>query len=130
MEFTTEENGAKVVICAAPLMEAFNLKSLIQKALLTNNIKLEEALDNDIFSILMALDSSPEIFEAMFKCLEKSTYNNIKITKETFEPEQARADLYEVFYYCLKVNVYPFFKSLLSKFGSGFMMAPHEEDPK
>lgn len=117
MEFTSEETGAKIVINSCSFEDAFHLKSLIQKSLLDNNINLEKALDEDIFGIILALDSSKEVFEAMFKCLVKSTYNNVKITKETFEDEKARADLYEIFFYCLKVNIYPFFKSLLSQFG-------------
>lgn len=117
MEYTSEGTGAKIVINPCSFEDAFRLKSLIQKSLLDNNIKIEKALDEDILGIIMALDSSKDVFEAMFKCLIKSTYNNVKITKETFEDEKAREDLYEIFFYCLKVNIYPFFKSVLSRFG-------------
>lgn len=117
MEYTSEETGAKIAINTCSFEDAFRLKSLIQKSLLDNNIQLDKALEEDILGIIMALDSSKEVFEAMFKCLIKSTYNGIKITKETFEDEKARVDLYEIFFYCLKVNIYPFFKSLLSRFG-------------
>mgnify|MGYP004568317085 CR=1 FL=1 len=120
MEFVTEENKAKVIINAAPLQDAFRLKAVIQKALLNNGIKIEDIKENDIFNILMALDSSEEVFNAMFDCLKKSSYNGIKITKETFEPEETRGDLYEVFFYCLKVNIYPFLRSLCSRFGIQF----------
>lgn len=128
MEFTTSENKAKVIINAAPLQDAFKLKSSIQKALLNNGIKLEETLDKDVFQLFMALDSSEEVFEGIFKCLQKSSYNGIKITKETFEPEEARGDMYEVFFYCLKVNIYPFFKPLLSRFGIQLEKVTQEEN--
>ncbi|MBQ0113345.1 MAG: hypothetical protein KBT03_09470 [Bacteroidales bacterium] len=117
MEFQTKENGAKVVINPCSLFDAFKLKSEIQKALLKNNIKIEEVFEKDIVSLFLALDSSEEIFKCMFACLKKSTYNDIKITEEVFEKEDARGDLYEVFFACLKVNIYPFFKPLLSQLG-------------
>lgn len=120
MEFTTEENQAKVILNAAPLEDAFRLKAALQKALLSQNINLQELTDGDLFKVMLALDSSPEVYNCMFDCLKKSSYNGIKITRETFEPEETRGDLYEVFFYCLKVNVYPFFKSLLSRFGIRF----------
>lgn len=117
MEFTTKETKAKVVLNPCSLMDAFKLKSKIQKALLENNISIETALNQDLGQVLMALDSSEEIFLAMFECLKKSTYNDVRITQETFEQDEAKGDLYEIFFNCLKVNIYPFFKPLLSQFG-------------
>lgn len=117
MEYTSTETGAKVIINAAPLQDAFKLKSDIQKALLANGIKMETAMEGDVINLLMAIDSSEDVFNGLFRCLAKSSYNGVKITPEVFENEEARGDLYEVFFYCLKVNVYPFFKPLLSRFG-------------
>lgn len=117
MEFTSENTGAKIVINPCSFQEAFRLKSAIQKALLRNNVSLEAALEQDITSLILAIDSDEEILERMFDCLKKSTYDGIKITKDTFEDESARGDLYDIFFQCLKVNIYPFFKPLLSRFG-------------
>lgn len=130
MEFTTKETGAKVVLNPCSLVDAFKLKSAIQKALLENNINLEKALDEDLTMVLMALDSSEEVFKCMFDCLKKSTYNDIRITYDVFEDEQAKQDLYEVFFYCLKVNIYPFFKPLLSRFGIKLKVPEFGENPK
>lgn len=117
MEFTSENTGAKIVINPCSFQEAFRLKSAIQKALLRNNVSLEAALEQDITSLILAIDSDEEILDRMFDCLKKSTYDGIKITKDTFEDESARGDLYDIFFQCLKVNIYPFFKPLLSRFG-------------
>lgn len=117
MEFTTENTGVKVVINPCSFQEAFRLKSAIQKALLKSGVSLETALEQDITSLILAIDSDEEIMERMFDCLRKSTYDGIKITKDTFEDESARGDLYDIFFQCLKVNIYPFFKPLLSRFG-------------
>lgn len=130
MEFTTEENGAKVVINAAPLADAFKLKASVEKALLAKGLDIVKIADGDIVSAFMALDSSEEVYQAMFDCLKKSTYNNQKITLETFEPEDARKDLYDVFFYCLKVNVYPFFKGVLSRFGIRLEKITSEGNPQ
>lgn len=117
MEFKTENTGVKVVIAPCSFQDAFRLKSAIQKALLKSGISLEEALDKDITSLVLAIDSDEEIMKCMFDCLKKSTYDGVKITMDTFESEEARGDLYDIFFQCLKVNIYPFFKPLLSRFG-------------
>lgn len=122
MEFTTKSN-VKVVLNPASLDKAFKLKALVEKALLKQGIKLFDVLGEgeityeDLFNMAMAVDSDIDVFDACFECMEKSIYNNIKISKDVFEDEAARGDLYEVLFYCLKVNVYPFFRHLLSSFG-------------
>lgn len=123
MEFTTKGN-VKVVLNPASLDKAFKLKSLVEKALLKQGIKLFDVLEQgeisyeDLFNLAMAVDSDVEVFDACFECMDKSIYNDIKITKAVFEDESARGDLYEVLFYCLKVNVYPFFRHLLSSLGT------------
>lgn len=115
MEFTTKATGAKVVVNAADLQDAFLLKTKIQKAFKENGINPVEALGKgDVFSLIDAMDGSMDVFDGLFTCLKKSTYNGAKITPEVFMSEETRGDLYEIFFYCLKVNVYPFFKSLSS----------------
>ena len=119
MEFTTK-GGAKVTLNPASLDKAYRLKSVVEKAILKQGIKTSDILGKgdityeDLFQIAMAIDSDIEVFDACFDCMEKAIYKDIKITKEVFEDENARADLYEVLFYCLKVNVYPFFRNLLS----------------
>lgn len=136
MEFTTKGNKAKVTINPASLDKAFKLKSVAEKAILKQGINLFDVLGKgdisyeDVFGLAMAVDSDPEVFEACFECLDKSIYNGVKISKEVFEDEAARGDLYEVLFYCLKVNVYPFFKSLLSSFGTGSLGTGIGEDLK
>lgn len=126
MEFTTKGN-VKVVLNPASLDKAFKLKSLVEKSLLKQGIKISDLLGKgeisyeDIFSLAMAIDSDVDVFDACFDCMDKSIYNDVKITKAVFEDETARGDLYEVLFYCLKVNVYPFFRHLLSSLGIGEM---------
>jgi hypothetical protein len=130
MEFTTKATGVKVVINPCSLVDAFRLKSHILKALLDNNIQIEKAIESNVSGLLMALDSSEQVFDSLFECLKKSTYGGVKITKETFESDDAKQDLYEVFYYCLKVNIYPFFKPLLSQLGINLKVPEFGESQK
>ena len=119
MEFTTK-GGAKVKLEIASLDKAFKLKSLVEKALLKQGLNVSDILSKgdityeDLFQLALAVDSDPDVFNACFECMDKSIYNDIAIKKNVFEDEVARADLYEVLFYCLKVNVYPFFRNLLS----------------
>jgi hypothetical protein len=135
MEFTTKSN-VKVVLNPASLDKAFKLKSLVEKSLLKQGIKISDLLGKgeisyeDIFSLAMAIDSDVDVFDACFDCMDKSIYNDVKITKAVFEDETARGDLYEVLFYCLKVNVYPFFRHLLSSLGIGEMGKGVGEDLK
>lgn len=123
MEFTTKSN-VKVVLNPASLDKAFKLKALVEKALLKQGMSIsemlakDEILYEDLFKMAIAIDSDVDVFDACFECMDKSIYNDIKITKAVFEDESARADLYEVLFYCLKVNIYPFFRHLLSSLGT------------
>lgn len=136
MEFTTKGNKVKVIINPASLNNAFKLKSLAEKAILKQGLNLFEILGKgeisyeDVFGLAMAVDSDVEVFDACFECLDKSIYNGVKITKDVFEDEANRGDLYEVLFYCLKVNVYPFFKSLLSTFATSNPLTENGDDLK
>jgi len=115
MEYKSENTGARIVINPCSLIEAFKLKSKIQKALLDKGMNIERLMEQDILSIICALDSSEEVFECLFECLRRSQYNDVAIKPDVFDEPRAREDLYEIFYNCIKVNIYPFFKKVLSK---------------
>ena len=130
MEFITKESGTKVVLNPAGFLEAFRLKASIERALLKEKINIEEAIQQDLSGILIALDCSEDVLNNVFICLRKSTYGGAKITFETFEQDEAKADLYEILFYCLKVNIYPFFKPLLSRLGIELKEPTFGESPK
>lgn len=134
MDFVTSGNKAKVTLIPTSLDKAFKLKSAVERALLKYNVKLFDALNDltyeDLFNLGMIVDSDPDVYEACFDCMDKSIYNGVKITKAVFEDESARGDLYEVLFYCLKVNVFPFFKSLLSSLGTNKHQAATGESLK
>jgi hypothetical protein len=122
MEFRTA-NGVEVKINMADFITSMKLKKSVVDALRDSDIDISSIDFNDIKSgaidsivqAILAADSSVEVEGALFKCLERCLYGNNKITRDTFEPVEAREDYYEIVIACLKVNLLPFFKPLLSK---------------
>lgn len=112
----TVPSGAKVNINVAPFLEVMRLKSAIQRSFADSKIEINFN-DNisEMVKTIMEIDSDPEVGKYLFKCLERCTYNGEKITENTFEPEKAREDYYDIVIECLKVNLSPFFKGLVSK---------------
>lgn len=122
-EFTTE-NGVDINIRIAPFEDAMELKSAISKELadagfnfdgisITGETDVAELMPLLIKAVL-ALDSSPRVNNAIFKCLERCTYDGEKIRKSTFEDISARENYYQIVIECLKENLRPFFKSRLA----------------
>lgn len=114
IEFTAT-SGAKVKINVADFEDAQNLKFAIQKALKTEDFELKDIGDImsadvwPIAKIAMAVDCSKEVNEALWPCLARCSRNGDKITKNTFEPVEARQDYYEIVVSCIKENVGPLF---------------------
>ena len=116
----TVTSGAKVAINVGEFEDSIRLKMVVQKQLIKNNSDLSAIdLESDITKLIglfLAVDASPEVYAALWPCLARCTYNSERITKATFESVTARKDYYDIVVECLKVNIGPFFESLLSKF--------------
>ena len=119
-------SGAKVVINTAPFKDVMALKSAIGKELANSsfNLPLDMSLKNlkdvdfDIAAfgkLILLVDSSEEVNKHLFSCLARCLRNDEKITLNTFEIEDARQDYYEIVISCLKVNLSPFLKALISQ---------------
>jgi hypothetical protein len=122
-------SGAKVRVTAAPFGDAMALKNALVRELANSGISLSSKVladlqafgaqaDVDVGTLMahfMRLDSSPLVNDAIAKCLERCTYNSMKITADTFEDVDARGDYYEIVFACVKENITPFLKGLASK---------------
>lgn len=75
--------------------------------------KIDVNLIKDGFCVLI---SSDRIEKAVWKCFERSTYNGLKITQDTFEDEKAREDYFTICKEVALVNVAPFLKGLSVEF--------------
>jgi len=124
MEFTTK-NDILVKINPADFLTSMELKKAVVTAIKDSDLNIS-SIDIDpnnikggviepIVQMILSADSSPMVEKAVFKCLKRCTYGGEKITIETFEPIEAREDYYEIVIACLKENLLPFFRPLLSK---------------
>lgn len=117
------ESGAEVVIREAPFRDAIALKNAIaseagNSGLDVSNISGDTDMSELIAPLLKAVlsvDSSERVYDALFSCLKRCSYNGEKITEATFEPKEARADYYVIAFECAKENLSPFFEGLRSK---------------
>lgn len=134
MEFTAQ-NGAKINIGMASFEAVDALQTAIQKAILSQGIKIPEfdKVENifdlelsgkvieSILQNIMAINSDAEFKKALFACLDKSTINGIRITKDVFDAKDladlARGAYYEIMINCVKSALTPFFAPLFSKLG-------------
>jgi hypothetical protein len=131
-EFNAQATGKPVKISAAAFDSALELHDAIfaegagldlklsLDTLRAGNVKEMAVADivPKIVPFIMGAMASKRIKAALFACLEKSTYDNEKITMKTFEDYDARAAFYEIAAECLKFNLAPFFS------GARFVLSP------
>lgn len=110
-------SGATLRVSLSP----FGTSRALYQAILdeVKNLKLDPKADvdvnlfKDLFCTLLA---SKKVEAQVWECMKKATYNNIRITEDTFEPEEARQDYFEVMMNVAKENVMPFMKSLSAQY--------------
>lgn len=130
-EFITANQKKKVIINVASFQDVINLKRAILSELKKNPIGLKlagestnimekdisfEDLLNFLKNTLIGLELSDELDNAIFVCLGRCTYDTVHaITKDFFDkyPESLE-DYYEIVFECVKENLNPFIKSLVS----------------
>lgn len=113
----TLPSGAKLEITLAPFEAA---KTLFQAVLeemrglkLDPNADIDVNLYKDLFCTGFA---SKKVEAALAECLKRATYNGVKISKDTFEPVEAREDYMQVMLEVAMENLKPFTKNLLQQF--------------
>jgi hypothetical protein len=120
MKFTLK-SGVEIDVTQAPYRDAMAL----HKALLSSIKGLpisDDILKMDISILKDAIVSaaiSQEVEDALFKCGERATYANIRITQDLFDDTKvgtkAREDFYEIAWRIIEVNCGPFFKGAFSR---------------
>jgi hypothetical protein len=127
MEYTMA-SGSKLNVTMSSFQEANALKNALLVAVkgvpgLDDSLLAGTAKDQEIgpiLAILVNAATSEEVERHLFKCFERCTYDNIRVTRDLFDDAkiglQARQDYYEMSVKVIQENCLPFFKQALSLF--------------
>jgi hypothetical protein len=111
-------SGAELKIALAPFSEANALFKAIGAEMKNLKVEFDTEIDvNLLKDLVCSAVASDKIESCIWDCIKKSLYNDLKITKDTFEPVDARQDYYVVLFEVAKENLAPFTKSLSAQFG-------------
>lgn len=84
------------------------------------SVKLDsnaDLLDPEIIKNVICYGlSSKKVRECMKVCMQRVTYNDLKIDADTFEPSSAREDYFDVCFIVIKENILPFGKRLYARY--------------
>jgi hypothetical protein len=115
--FQVGDRLLKVVMAEAESVKvALGIKAKTLKDLF--DVDFNDEMINTLKNLVARMIASDAVSEVLWQCMERVTYNNQKVTKDTFDKEEARADYLIVFKEVLWFNLYPFFKNLGSLFSA------------
>lgn len=109
-------SGAKLGIGDTPFATSKNLCQVVLEELKIVKINSTDDISNLVKDAFCTAFSSPKIEIALKPCLERCTYNGVKITEATWEPITARADYLKVCAEVGKHNVDPFLSGLYADY--------------
>jgi hypothetical protein len=118
-------SGAELRITLAPFSDAKALYQAFLEEVKTLKWEATTEIDTNFIKDIFCVGLASKKFEgALWKCMERALYNNLKITDQTFEPEEARQDYVPVCFEVAKENITPFTKTLMPLFSRvGGMLA-------
>ena len=120
MEETREvtlSSGAVLKIQLATFAEGKELYQSVLEDLKDLELNPEAEVDVNFFKdIFCTAFSSKKIEKAVWKCLRRCTYNDEKITEQTFEKVSAREDYFQILMEVAQFNVLPFGKNLFAEY--------------
>lgn len=129
------KSGVSFTVTPADLDSAFALHDAIGREITLGNfiqanadVDMADAIQNpaaafqrkagSFVEAIKAVAVSVAVRQAAFDCFQRSTWNNLAVTKELFNSpkwgEKARSDYYEMVLKLIEVNCRPFFVNLLS----------------
>lgn len=119
-ETVTLNSGVQLQLGLAPFSVGMKLFKTIANELKVVDVNIDTldfaklaGKDVNVFkNAILQLLGSDALEVALFQCMERCLYNGEKITRQTFEPENARQDYLPVAWEVMKYNLAPFFKGL------------------
>jgi len=118
-EFTLP-SGAKFHVSVVPFQDAKALTKALMKSaagipLAQNPLEMDVGVLKDA---LISAATSDEVETAIFRCLERCTYESVRVTTDLFDDpklgDQARKDYFTMCAKVVEVNCSPFFDQTLS----------------
>jgi hypothetical protein len=116
MKSVTLPSGKKIEVALAPFVEGKRLYQAVASELIRVDIDSDGDVSNVLKNVLLLMVSSPKVEEALEPCLRRCTYDGKKLSADTFEPPEARADYVDFCTEVAKENLLPFTKSLYAQF--------------
>lgn len=109
-------SGAKLKMSVAPFAVSRGLYQAVCEELKPLRIDPQAEIDlnlrKDLFCGFLA---SKKIESALWPCLQRCLYNDLKIDDSTFEAESSRQDYITVCWEVAQLNVIPFMKDLFAE---------------
>lgn len=113
-------SGAKLHITTSPFTDANALRKALLKTakglpLAADPMAMDISILKDIF---IEAASSDDVERCLFKCMERTSYQDVKVTASLFDDpklgDQARTDMLEIYWKVIEVNCSPFFVKAFS----------------
>lgn len=110
-------SGAELRITLAPFSDSKALYQAFLEEIKSLKWEASTEIDTNFIKDIFCVGLASKKFEAaLWKCMERALYNNLKITENSFEPEEARQDYMVVCFEVAKENIMPFTKTLMPLF--------------
>lgn len=130
-EFTLP-SGARLSVTPAPFEDVMDLKTAIGNAIgkfalssdfvnadmSLSGILTDPTILSELADKIKTVAISKDVRAALFKCFTRVTYNDVKVTRDTFDDpksgDDARKDYYAICTKVIEVNLRPFFELTFS----------------
>jgi len=110
-------SGAALRATPADFTKARELYQVLARELTKINVRADDEINvNLIKNCFLILISSKELEEAIWGCMDRALYNDVKIDIDTFADVDARQDYIEILKEVAMFNIAPFTKSLFADF--------------
>lgn len=110
-------SGAMLRITIAPFEDARALYQSILDEVKALRLDPKSEIDVNLYKDLFCIGfSSKKIESCLDKCFQRVTYNNLKVTKDTWEDVEARQDYMQACIEVAKENILPFVKGLSAEY--------------
>ena len=107
----TLSSGSLLVVTPAGFKEAHDLFKVVAK-----EVSLIDFENDTVGKLDLCLTSSEAVGAALWPCMNRATYNGLRISPELFENDEARSDFLIVAKEVLVFNLTPFLKGLGSHY--------------